>query len=378
MLCGDSFLQGYSSFVWDLYAQAAEEQEGKNGSIVLSPLSTVTALSMTAAGASGTTLKEMEEVLGYSINSETIEEQKKIRDGLLPSFQAFQAVAVAKKFTLFPSYISSISSGFDATFFSLDFAANKREALDAVNSWINSRTHKLIPELLFDQDVSSATRLIVLNASHFKKAWRLPFNISSTKKGQFFPSSGKSVEVDIMEQSGYFPLYESDKCWALSFDFKEESSRDDFGSFLILPKSVADMKEVELLLGQGLLDVVKQDAKNAYVEMFLPRFSVRQKLSLKEMLVKMGMRDAFSSTSADFSGMCDKEFLYIDNVIAEAVIKIDEAGCEASGAAAAIINMRASLHSKPVVMRFDRPFIFIIYQKSEGVILFVSRVDAIS
>lgn len=377
-LSADSFLQGYSSFVWDLYAQVAKEEEGKNVSIVLSPFSTATVLSMTAAGASSTTLKEMEEVLGYSINEEIIDAQKTVRDSLLPSFQTFQAVALSKKFSLLSSYTSKITSGFDANFFLLDFAANKKQAINTVNDWINARTDKLIPDLLGDQDVSQATRLIILNASHFKKEWRLPFNRASTQKSQFFLGDGTSTQVDMMEQSGYFPLYENEICCVLGVDFKMESDRDDFSSFLILPKTLADMKQVELQLGEGLLDRAKQDAKNRYVQMFLPRFTIRQRLSLKETLIKMGMKEAFSYSKADFSRMSDKELLYIDTVLTEAVIKVDELGCEASGATAAVINMRSSLHPEPQIMRFDKPFIFIIYKKSEGVVLFISRVNGIS
>jgi serpin B len=106
------------------------------------------------------------------------------------------------------------------------------------------------------------------------------------------------------------------------------------------------------------------------VNVFLPRFKFETKYFMKDDLMEMGMPTAFSS-SADFSGIVEAGGLFIDKVIHQAFIEVNEEGTEA--AAATGVSM---IESAPIVETFraDHPFIFLIRDRITGTILFMGRV----
>jgi serpin B len=83
------------------------------------------------------------------------------------------------------------------------------------------------------------------------------------------------------------------------------------------------------------------------------------------------MANAFTD-QADFTGMTDLKPLFISKVIQKAFIGVDEDGTEAA-AATAVIGDTAGLPPQPVVVTFDRPFLFFIQDKT-GLVLFSGQV----
>ena len=85
------------------------------------------------------------------------------------------------------------------------------------------------------------------------------------------------------------------------------------------------------------------------------------------------MTDAFSASSANFSGMDGERNLYIGEVVHKAFVSVDEAGTEAAAATAVV--MRASgIAVEPMVVEVNRPFIFLIYDYPTQTVLFLGRV----
>src|SRR4051812_12141416 len=63
-------VKGNDAFAFDLYAQLARQEKGKN--LFFSPYSISTALAMTYAGARGDTEKEMAKTLHFSLEQEKL------------------------------------------------------------------------------------------------------------------------------------------------------------------------------------------------------------------------------------------------------------------------------------------------------------------
>jgi len=90
----------------------------------------------------------------------------------------------------------------------------------------------------------------------------------------------------------------------------------------------------------------------------------------------LGIQDAFSGGLADFSGISGSvPPLFVSDVIQDAFIDVNEERTEA--AAVEIVVVKEALPSEPVepvVMRIDRPFIYMIRERETGTILFIGRV----
>jgi len=67
--------------------------------------------------------------------------------------------------------------------------------------------------------------------------------------------------------------------------------------------------------------------------------------------------------------------LFVSAALHKAYIGVDEAGTEAAAATAIIVGvMSAPVEVEPIVLRLDRPFIYTIYDRQTGSILFLGQV----
>ena len=91
----------------------------------------------------------------------------------------------------------------------------------------------------------------------------------------------------------------------------------------------------------------------------------------------MGMGIAFDKYLADFSEMSNMD-LYISEAKQKTYIEVNEEGTEAA-AVTGIGMVETSIGPpQPVTFRADRPFLFLIQEKSSGVILFMGKIGNVT
>jgi serpin B len=67
--------------------------------------------------------------------------------------------------------------------------------------------------------------------------------------------------------------------------------------------------------------------------------------------------------------------LFISDVVHKAFVAVDEEGTEAAAATAVIMELTsAAVIEEPILMKLDRPFLFLIRDNDTGTILFIGRV----
>jgi serpin B len=96
---------------------------------------------------------------------------------------------------------------------------------------------------------------------------------------------------------------------------------------------------------------------------------------LIEPLKSMGLNLPFSG--GDFSKMAG-ERLEISKIIQKAFVELKEEGTEAAAVTVIMMRTESSMHEDPVYVpefRADRPFFFVIREKSTGLILFTGVVE---
>jgi len=210
---------------------------------------------------------------------------------------------------------------------------------------------------------------VLTNAVYLDATWASIFDKDDTREAPFFLLDGSEVTVDMMHQGEYFPYAAGEGWRAVELPYVG----GELAMVFLVPDS-GRFAEVEGLVSRGLLDGVVAGLAGAQVRLGVPRFESRTKASLVDLLSAMGMPAAFSLT-ADFSGMTTEEQLYIGEVIHEAFIKVDE---ESTEAAAATVDLQVPTGTTMPVewidLQIDRPFLFSLYDRETGEILFLGRV----
>lgn len=108
-----------------------------------------------------------------------------------------------------------------------------------------------------------------------------------------------------------------------------------------------------------------------YVKVFLPQFKIEKNYEIKRNLKALGLKDIFSESRADFSGIASGGRLYLSKLMHKSYIEVTEDGTEA--AAISESNVVEKLLPESTVFRADHPFVFVI--RKNDVILFSGKVS---
>lgn len=369
-------------------------REGTN--VVVSPASIVTALGMARAGARGETAAEMDRVLHAAGLDELMAELNALdqalarRSGWIKdaegnprevTLRSVNAPFAQRSFALDPTYLDLLASRFGAGLRLVDFIADPDGSRRLVNGWVSERTEQRIPELLAPLDVTPLTRLVLVNAIYLKAPWKDPFDPDLTKPGSSARADGSRVQVPMMHlvstgSGPNFAVGSGDGWQAVQLPYLGDDLAltvivpDDLAAFesRLTPTMLANLTALSWKREAGLLAYSK-------VDLTMPRFSIETATNLAEALEAMGMPLAFDPLAADFSGITAEDRLYIARVIHQANIDVDEKGTEAAAATAVVMEAGGPGDtSKPVVIKADRPFLFMVTDIPSGAILFLGQV----
>jgi serpin B len=110
------------------------------------------------------------------------------------------------------------------------------------------------------------------------------------------------------------------------------------------------------------------------VKFKMPKAKIETSLILNQALKNMGIRSAFN-TSANFKGIAAMGPLVLDKVKQKCYIDISEKGTEAAAVTSAQIRL-TSMRPEPdtVEMTVDRPYLFVINDKTNDNILFAGKI----
>ena len=382
-----------NAFATDLYAMLAA---GK-GNLFFSPGSIDTALAMTYAGAAGDTAKQMAKTMHLTLAADKLgpafaDLLKQLNNppdvgygkDKKPAYQLVVANRLwgQKDYGFKADFLQRAQQSYGAGLNELDFAQTE-EARTTINDWVAQQTKDKIKDLIPKGSLQSNTRLVLTNAIYFKSNWMEQFPKRATKDAPFKLSANKSVDVPMMHLQKHFGYMENDDLQLLEMPY----ARRELSMMILLPKPIIQndsgkippevdpLAILEKNLTAANIDNWLKGQRTINVDVTLPKFKFSGEFKLADTLRDMGMTDAFDQTKANFSGMTDKEQLYISQVIHKAFVAVDEDGTEAAAATAVMMRPGDVMRpAEPTVFKADHPFVFIIRHNPTGQILFMGRV----
>jgi len=110
--------------------------------------------------------------------------------------------------------------------------------------------------------------------------------------------------------------------------------------FIILPNEVDGLPKIESKMKPNIIDDILAKVKNAgddnksqYVRVEIPKFKIESNIKMKTQLEDFGIKDMFSESKADFSGISEKsDGLAVSDVFHKAFLEVNEEGTEAAAA----------------------------------------------
>lgn len=354
-------LDAYGRFAVELYKRAAQGRLGEN--IALSPYSVYKAFAMAYAGAAGATREELRRVFGFADDP-----------CLLPSagrgLEDAASAWLQRGFPFRESYLEKLSCiGAEAKW--ADFAGGYKSALREVNKWISERTRGLVRDLVpEDYPEGERIRAVLVSAIFFHGTW-WPERFERVGKREF-KCAGPVEFMGLSLTSCADPSLRgrvSEDLAVVELPF----NNSDVALYVIVPRDLPSF--VKSLSYEQLREAISSlPDEVVYVEM--PPFRAEFKGSVKQLLMEMGVVEAFDKNNADLAEMArlpPGERLYINDVFHGAYVKADENGVVA-GAATAVMFKLVCAKAGGARVVVDRPFLFLLADRRNGVIYFIGHV----
>jgi serpin B len=395
----DSAAGATNQFGVDLYRQLA----AGDGNLCVSPYSVEAALAMAFAGADGDTRTEMARVLHLPSDGDAIHasfaslqqslEQTRLKAGKAakeskntggPSEPITLAIAnqlfAQRGYGFRDSFQGLLKRYYGAALGTLDFQKDAEGARQQINKWVVDQTRDRIRDLIPAGGLDERTRLVLANAIYFKAQWVARFPETATRPQPFHIRGGAAVDVPTMRKVDKGIGYSKhDGFTAVSVPY----AGHELQLLVLLPDEVNGLPTLETKLNADLL---KQCAKLSAqeVDLSLPKFKLEPPtIALADKLQVLGMRSAFDLPpgSANFDRIAPRkpnDYLAISQVFHKTFIAVDEQGTEAAAATAVAVLRVAStagfVPPRPIEVKVDRPFFYVIQHVPSGACLFIGRV----
>lgn len=374
---GKNLVTSNNQFAMDLYQKIKEQ----DGNLIYSPFSISMALAMVYGGARGTTAEQMAAVMHIPQNDaqihaafnwldQTLESRAAGPEGKKNSgFELSIANSIwgQKGFAFQADFLDLLAENYGAGLRAADFAADPNGSRRVINDWVSDETRKKIQDLLPEGSVTTDTRLVLANAIYFNAPWKDEFKTTDTQDLPFHLLDGSQVDVPMMHAKKNYGYTYGNGYSAVALPYRG----DQVAMLIILPDE-GNYAAFEDGLSAEVLSNIIGEMSYDEVNLTLPKFTFDTSLSMNDTLISLGMIDAFDAQAADFSGIDGERDLVITDVVHKAFIDVNEKGTEAAAATGIVVGVTAFKEENIVTV--DRPFLFAIYDKVTGSILFFGRV----
>lgn len=373
--CKVEFSDRARNFSIELLYYTAEET---NWHTVISPFGVWSLLTAVTLGATGSSRDQLVRTLILPTKKENIiNGYQSLTSAVLKS----EAGAVELKnrnylfgdsdFLIKSDFIKDIRNKFKAILTKLNFKP-KETAAKLANEVIQKKG-VAVSNVLQPDDFENS-RMILTNVITFKGFWQSPFNASLTNVAPFYDENNNQIgEVNMMNQEGSFSYSSFENIEGSVLELPYGVDEINKYSFLaILPYKGVKVSNVYKKLSKvNLKDVMLklQNDNDLYgtteVVVNLPRFKISTNVILNRPLNKMGLVDIFDPSSANFNAITNSE-IFVSSIVHKADIEVTETGTIASASTSSQFSDRMM----PVNFNANRPFIYLILEKSTNTVIF--------
>lgn len=364
-------IEADQSFSIDIFKEIVVQDTSEN--MFISPLSISVALGMSLNGAKGDTFDEMREAL--VLGRTELDDINKGYNSLIELLtnadpkvvmEIANSVWTNEGFNVENEFSTALEQYFEAEAKALDFL--EPTSVDVINGWVADKTHNKIETVL--ASIPPTAIMYLINAVYFNGTWKYAFDTESTSERRFTLLDDSFVTVDMMNQQNSFPFLVSEEVQMVDLPYGDGM----FSMTMLLPAEDIPInefieKDFSFEKFTGWLGRLEDDT----VGVFIPKLEIEYKVTLNNMLKSLGVETPFTQ-EADFTGINKSGELFISSVLHKTFLKMDEEGTEAAGVTVVEFGVTSIGESSFPTIRFDRPYIFVLRERSSGAILFMGKI----
>ena len=357
-----------TDFAIRLFKQTNED--GKN--TLISPLSVLCALAMTANGAEGETREQMEAVLGMSVEELNLYLYSYINS--LPQGEKYK-LSVANsiwfkddsRFTVNQSFLQTNADYYGAEIYKSPF---DKQTLKDINNWVKNETDNMIPKII--DEIPKEALMYLINALAFEAEWTEIYKKDQVRDQTFTKEDGTKQDVELMYSTEGKYLEDENATGFIKY-YKERK----YAFVALLPNEGVTVSEYINSLDGASIAAMLANAESRTVQTAIPKFETEYKVEMNDILEAMGMPKAFDNKRAEFGciGEWSEGPIYVGKVLHKTYIQVGEKGTKAGAVTA--IQMDGATSADPIKIKqvhLDRPFVYMLIDCETNTPFFIGTV----
>ena len=344
-----------------------------DSNVLISPYGMQLTLAMMANGAKGETLREITSAMhtGTATAADLNTYYKTLTKALVDAddrvaVNFLSAFWYAKGLSANPSFTAALSDAYGATSSSIDFSSP--DALSTINGWVSNATGGKVSKLF--SYLPPETQACLANAMTFNGIWRqLMQEFTEPVADEFINYRNEKEQCKVFGGNNITTrIANGNDADMLELDYGNGS----FVMDLIVPKEGSKINEFVSGLSTQKINALISDLRSRAVYLQMPKFEAYYNNDLVGTLKALGVRKIFSG--GDLSGIVNSN-MHITQYLQQMHINVDEKGTKItvstgwSGDPTAMIGSRCFINS---------PFVYLIRERSTGVILAIGKVQTMA
>ena len=342
----------------------------------LSPISVLSALSMTANGAKEETLAQMQDTFGLSIEQLNLYFKEYMRHlSQTDTYKLYLAnsiwVTTHNRFKVNEDFLQTNADYYQSDIYA---AAFDDATCSDINQWVKDKTDGMISDVL--DEIPYETVMYLINALAFDAKWEKEYETYQVNDENFTTQAGQKQEVEMMHSEESVYLEDENATGYIKY-YKDKK----YAFVGLLPKEHLTLEEYVLsLTGESIQRLLNQSQETT-VYTGIPKFESEYSIEMKEILTTMGMTDVFDDEKADLSGIgvSDAGKLFINRVLHKTYISVAEQGTKAGAVTIVEVNDCAGvLMEEPKNVILNRPFVYMLIDCETNQPFFIGNVSDFS
>lgn len=359
----ESFIRQSMDFAAGLFKKGVKRGENS----LISPLSVMVALAMTANGAEGKTLEEMLAALGGDMTESELNEYLCFFLNNLPNGKNCRVVPansiwIRNDFEVEQAFLKTDADYYGADVFHAPFDEN---TAGDINRWVKKNTDGMIDGIL--NGIDPETVMYLVNALIFEAEWKNKYEKNEVHDAVFHAANGQERQVTMM-YSTEKTLIETNGAKGFIKPYLER-----FSFAALLPDEGIGLDAfIDSLDGAKLYEMLN-GASSGRAAVGLPKFRYEFSASLKDALTEMGMERAFEGGF----GRISSDRLRMGDVLHKTFIEVAEQGTRAGAVSAVPMPKDGEAFGQERII-LDRPFVYMIIDNTTMLPIFIGTLTDIA
>lgn len=353
--------EAYNTFAIELIKKAVSTEEN----VLVSPLSAIYALGLTANGADGNTLVQMESVFGISVSKLNqylyyYAEQKAAKEATELSIA--NSIWFSDSFAPKNEFLQTNADYYAAAAYKADF--DDINTVSDINNWVKDKTKGMIPKII--EEIDDSTVMFLINALAFEAEWRDQYEETAVREGDFTTANGEKVKVDFMYSDNEIYIHDENADGFIKY------YNGNYAFAALLPNENLSIEEyVSTLSGEKITKLLNEKSTMNTVDTALPKFETSFDVEMRRILSSMGMTDAFIPGVANLTKTGEAPNLHIGSVIQKTFISVGELGTKAGAVTAVIENAESCPPQAIKEVYLNRPFVYMLIDTTTNTPFFI-------